>query len=54
MAPHAKAGRCLYEVLDLAKDCEEDEIKKAYRRQALIWHPGEQGLVCCHMLASYA
>ena len=37
MAP----GKCLYEILNTSKDAEEDEIKKAYRKQALIWHPGE-------------
>ena len=36
----APGGRCLYEILDVARDVEEDAIKKAYRRQALIWHPG--------------
>ncbi len=36
MAP----GKCLYEILDVAKDAEDDVIKKAYRKQALTWHPG--------------
>jgi DnaJ homolog subfamily C member 7 len=25
--------------LDVGKDVTEDEIKKAYKRQALKWHP---------------
>lgn len=33
--------RCLYDILDVPRDAEDDVIKKAYRRQALIWHPGE-------------
>ena len=33
--------RCYYQVLDVAQDVEQDEIRKAYRRQALLWHPGE-------------
>ena len=33
--------KCLYEVLDVAKDAEDDVIKKAYRKKALEWHPGE-------------
>jgi curved DNA-binding protein CbpA len=33
--------RCYYEVLSVAQDVEQDEIRKAYRRQALQWHPGE-------------
>jgi DnaJ family protein A protein 5 len=31
--------RCYYEVLELQRDCEGDEIKKQYRRLALLWHP---------------
>lgn len=33
--------RCYYEVLSVAQDVEHNEIRKAYRRQALQWHPGE-------------
>ena len=33
--------RCLYEVLDLPRDCEEAAIKTAYRKAALKWHPGK-------------
>ncbi|GFR53083.1 hypothetical protein Agub_g15791, partial [Astrephomene gubernaculifera] len=39
MAPAAQKQRCLYEVLDVPRDAEEDVIKKAYRKQALLWHP---------------
>eukprot|EP00983_Pelagomonas_calceolata_P042503 1138530-Pelagomonas_calceolata.AAC.5 len=36
-------ARCLYEILGLeSMDVEEEAIKKAYKRQALLWHPGEQ------------
>ncbi len=34
--------RCLYEVLDVAKDADESALRKAYRKAALAWHPGEQ------------
>lgn len=50
MAP----GRCLYELLELPKDADDDAIRKAYRRQALIWHPGRAGTHCmatCCMVA---
>lgn len=33
--------RCLYEVLEVARDAEAGEIKTAYRKAALRWHPGE-------------
>jgi DnaJ-class molecular chaperone len=33
--------RCLYEVLGVERDADDDVLKKAYRRQALVWHPGE-------------
>jgi hypothetical protein len=36
MAP----GKCLYEILDVSREADEDAIKKAYRKQALTWHPG--------------
>ncbi|KAL6762070.1 DnaJ domain-containing protein [Haematococcus lacustris] len=32
-------GRCLYEVLELSLDADDDTIKKAYRKKALQWHP---------------
>lgn len=31
---------CYYELLKVARNAQADEIKKAYRKQALIWHPG--------------
>ena len=31
--------RDYYEVLEVAKDASQDEIKKAYRKQALKFHP---------------
>lgn len=31
--------KCHYEVLDVERDAPASEIKKAYRRMALQWHP---------------
>ena len=31
--------KCLYEALGVGRTATEDEIRKAYRRQALAWHP---------------
>lgn len=36
----APKQRCLYEVLEVAREAEDGEIKKAYRKMALMWHPG--------------
>ena len=30
---------CYYEVMGLARDCTEEELRKAYKKQALVWHP---------------
>ncbi|XP_044477250.1 DNAJ protein JJJ1 homolog [Mangifera indica] len=35
----ASEKRCLYEVLDLSKDCSPDEIRSAYKKLALQRHP---------------
>jgi DnaJ-class molecular chaperone len=35
------AMKCHYEILGVERDCENGEIKKAYRKSALVWHPGE-------------
>lgn len=32
-------GRDYYKVLGLEKGATEDELKKAYRKQAMKWHP---------------
>lgn len=32
--------RCLYEVLGVERSADDDVIKKAYRKMALVWHPG--------------
>lgn len=31
---------CYYDLLSLERTATADDIKKAYRRQALVWHPG--------------
>lgn len=33
---------CLYEILGVDRDADDDALKRAYRKQALIWHPGER------------
>ncbi len=30
---------CFYELLQIERSASQDDIKKAYRKQALIWHP---------------
>ncbi|KAH6569378.1 hypothetical protein BASA60_008211 [Batrachochytrium salamandrivorans] len=32
-------GKDYYSTLGVSKDCDEDALKKAYRKQALKWHP---------------
>lgn len=32
--------KCHYEVLGVKRDAGEEELKRAYRRLALRWHPG--------------
>ncbi|CAD7704389.1 unnamed protein product, partial [Ostreobium quekettii] len=31
--------KCLYEVLGVARDADDETIRKVYRKQALVWHP---------------
>jgi DnaJ family protein A protein 5 len=39
----AAPRRCLYAVLEVDPTADENEIKKAYRRLALVWHPDKHG-----------
>lgn len=39
LARKKAARKDYYKLLELAKDCGEDEIKKAYKKLALKWHP---------------
>ncbi len=32
-------GQCYYEILELTTTATESDIKKAYRKHALKWHP---------------
>jgi len=35
-------GPCHYDVLGLKRDASDEDIKRAYRRLALFWHPVSQ------------
>ena len=39
MAPQKYKMRCHYDVLEVSRDASDGELKKAYRRLALEWHP---------------
>mmetsp|Transcript_12795 Transcript_12795/g.30397 ORF Transcript_12795/g.30397 Transcript_12795/m.30397 type:complete len:246 (+) Transcript_12795:46-783(+) len=41
-APQAPHPEDFYELLEVARDADAEQIKKAYRRQALKWHPDKQ------------
>jgi len=38
-----KLQRAYYDVLDLKKDCDDNAIKKAYKKAALMYHPDKGG-----------
>lgn len=33
--------KCHYEILGVKRDADDDNLKKAYRKLALKWHPGQ-------------
>lgn len=35
-----------YKILGVSKDATEDEIKKAYKKRALMHHPGKKRVYC--------
>lgn len=38
--------KCHYEVLGVKRDAGDDDLKKAYRKLALKWHPGKHVRAC--------
>jgi len=38
-SPHSQKNKTYYEILEIDKNSTEDEIKKAYRRLSLLYHP---------------
>jgi len=39
MSQKPEARRCYYQILEIPFDADEESIKKAYKKQALRWHP---------------
>lgn len=46
----AHARRDPYKVLGLSKGASDDEIKRAYKKLALKYHPGERDRLCISIL----
>jgi hypothetical protein len=40
MAPKKEVKECLYSILSIEQSATDEELKKAYRKAALTWHPG--------------
>lgn len=38
--------KCHYEILGVKRDAGDDDLKKAYRKLALKWHPGKLWFKC--------
>ena len=45
------AMKCHYEVLGVERDADDTQLKKAYRKLALKWHPGN--LNCFNFCLSF-
>lgn len=41
--------KCHYEILGVKREAGDDDLKKAYRKLALKWHPGELSLSSIHV-----
>lgn len=44
--------RCHYEVLGVSQTATDDDLKKAYKKLALQWHPGQFYLSKIHIYHS--
>ena len=37
--------RCYYDILSVSRTADNDDLKKAYRKLALKWHPGKDLMI---------